>query len=621
MDFLPDNAVFGFIRPVNDAHTLGISSISNLLEECGFKTIIANAEVSRAVSNSEKLSGISRLSNWINSNSISYLGFSYRLDPGNAQQIFGKIYNQIRQQKLFIEDGGILRKVFFAGLPDACKRIKEEYNDLVITFEGDDSQFETLTKIGVPRKRIPNFLFSGSEYDKQRWDFASTIIKNGQHNRILPNKKPSYANLGTKEDSLVERLTNQAQGDPIIRVHVGPYNPDYKEAKKEFLSWCKVLSETGFLDIISIGSSQLSQSDFESDWGEKPNGGGVPINSKKDLYDIWFHSRPLLVRTYAGTRNIPYLASVYEETINTAWHALSFWWFNKIDGRGPYDVYTNLQQHFETLKVIAKAGKPFEPNVPHHFAFRGGDDISYILSGYLAAKAAKKAGIKHLVLQTMLNTPKYTIGIYDLAKTRALLNLVRSLEDRTFNVFLQPRAGLDYFSPDQEKARIQLATVTAMMDDIEPENPNSPEIIHVVSYSEAKELATPGIINESIQITKASLKEYRKAKKQGFMQELSQNEQLNARTSYLISNVSSIIRILENSIDNLYSPEGFYNIFKKGVFPVPYLWEGREEFKNAVNQQTRLINGGVEVIREDGTCMDSIQRVKALLIDSNPNEN
>jgi hypothetical protein len=54
---------------------------------------------------------------------------------------------------------------------------------------------------------------------------------------------------------------------------------------------------------------------------------------------------------------------------------------------------------------------------------------------------------------------------------------------------------------------------------------------------------------------------------------------------------------------------------------VPYLWEGREEFKNAVNQQTRLINGGVEVIREDGTCMDSIQRVKALLIDSNPNEN
>ena len=98
----------------------------------------------------------------------------------------------------------------------------------------------------------------------------------------------------------------------------------------------------------------------------------------------------------------------------------------------------------------------------------------------------------------MLNTPKYTLGIQDIAKCRALLFLVRTLEDDNFSVHLQLRAGLDYFAPDLDKAKVQLAEVTALMDDIEPNDDNSPEIIHVVSYSEAVRLATPDIINESI---------------------------------------------------------------------------------------------------------------------------
>ena len=145
----------------------------------------------------------------------------------------------------------------------------------------------------------------------------------------------------------------------------------------------------------------------------------------------------------------------------------------------------NLKEHFEAIRYIATTGKPVAPNVPHHFAFRGADDITYIVSGYLAAKACKELGVKHLILQNMLNTPKYTIGIQDLAKGRAMLRLVRGLEDSNFSVSLQLRAGLDYFAPDLEKAKVQLAAVTCMMDDIDPENDNSPEIIHVVNYSEA----------------------------------------------------------------------------------------------------------------------------------------
>jgi hypothetical protein len=90
----------------------------------------------------------------------------------------------------------------------------------------------------------------------------------------------------------------------------------------------------------------------------------------------------------------------------------------------------NLREHLETLDFIAASGKPFEPNIPHHFSFRGGDDVTYILSAYLAARTAKSRGVKTLILQNMLNTPKYTLGVADLAKSRAMLRLVRTLEDR-----------------------------------------------------------------------------------------------------------------------------------------------------------------------------------------------
>jgi len=62
-------------------------------------------------------------------------------------------------------------------------------------------------------------------------------------------------------------------------------------------------------------------------------------------------------------------------------------------------------------------------------------------------------GIRTFVLQNMLDTPRQTWGLQDLAKSRALLSLVKSLEDEKFQVLLQPRAGLDYFSPDQDRPK------------------------------------------------------------------------------------------------------------------------------------------------------------------------
>jgi len=609
-----DNDIFGLIRPDNDIHTLGISSFANIIENCGYKVYIGDEQIAKAVSSIAHLDNITILENWILNKKITIIGFSYRLDPQDAQINFGKVYYQLKEKKLLEEDQGPIRQIYFAGLPESCSRIKHEYNNRIPVFMGDETQLETLKNFKIPTERIPKEIIENTKYDEIRLDFGQELIASGKHNYTRPLPRLRYPNYGTAHDTIMDRIRENRFGNrlPLMRAHVGPYSPNYREAKEQFNSWLKALSNTGYLDIVSIGSSQLSQSDFGNDWRDKPNGGGVPINSEKDLIKIWENSRPMLVRTYSGTRETQRLARIFEKSLNICWHALSLWWFNKIDGRGPHDVLTNLKNHIETFHIIAQHNKPVEPNIPHHFSFRGGDDYTYVLSSYLAALTAKKHGIKYLILQVMLNTPKYTWGIQDLAKARALLKLLRELEDDNFRVYLQPRAGLDYFSPNMDKAKVQLAAVSAMMDDIEPDNYNSPDIIHVVSYCEAIMLATPAYINESIQITMAAINEYRRLKKAGIYSNIIDEEEAETRTRSLYIAAKKIRNIIETNIAYPYTPLGLYEIFKKGILTAPYLWEGREEFKNAVKWKTGLYSGGIHVLDEAGQPIDPVIRIKNL---------
>ena len=599
---------FAFIKPSLDVHTMGVNSISGLLRDCGYEVIIGDTSMENAINDIRYEVNQKKLVHWIKMNNINNLGISYRLDEDLAVTIMGYIMKTLRDADLLSFQGGPIRLVLFAGLPKACEIIEREHRGFVKTFKGGESISETLAKLDIPKERISNTIREGSSYDDFRMDFGRDIIKSQDYRNFQPIDRSNYEEYGTKRDTVIKRLENSDENNfvPLMRAHVGPYSSskDRMDSVREFLSWAESLAKSGFLDILSIGSSQLTQSNFNEDWGDKPNGGGVPINSTEEFRMIWEVSRPLLLRTYAGTKNIVKLASIYEETINISWHALSLWWFNKLDNRGPYDLYTNLQQHIETIKYIASTNKPFEANVSHHFAFRGADDVTYIVSAFLAAKLAKSLGIKTFILQNMLNTPRTTWGIQDLAKSRAMLTLIKELEDDDFKVLLQPRAGLDYFKPDIEEAKIQLSAVTALMDDIDPHNEKSPPIIHVVSYSEASHLATPDIINESIQITQHSLKEYRKLRKSGMIEDMSTNMEVKERMLELIDSARTIISGIEKHIENPYSAEGFYKIFALGFLPVPYLWGSEvDEFKYATQWNTKLINGGIRIVDENDNIM------------------
>lgn len=600
-----NNEIFGLVKPKVDAHTLGIHNAADLLKDCGYKVIMADEGIEIALNEISYEPRKKELINWIRGNRITRLGISYRLDPKDAETMMGSLVEGLKKDRIFHFQGGSLRGIAFAGLPDSCNRIGRQWEGLVTTLNGGESPSDTLTILGVPGNRMPKELREGSLYDQKRMEFGRSIIESQEYRNVLPPGRDGYPAYGTSSDSATERIASRARNGrgPLMRAHVGPYHSDQKreESVREFIDWAKDLAKAGYLDILSIGTSQLTQSNFGEDWRDQPNGGGVPVNSADEYRQIWEAARPMLVRTYAGTRNIPELARLHEESLHICWHALSLWWFNQLDGRGPYTLMENLEQQFEALRFIGSSDTPFEPNVPHHFSFRGGDDVTYLASAYLAAKLAKKMGIRNMILQNMLNTPRATWGIQDLAKSRALLILLQELSDRNFRFYLQPRAGLDYFSPDLEIAKVQLASVTALMDDLDPHNDMSPPIIHVVSYSEASHLATPDIINESIQITLHSLKRYRELRRKGDIEDMSTHGEVQEKTRQLVEEAKTIIAAIEKSIENPYTPEGFYWIFRAGFLPVPNLWHPSEEFVYASQWKTKWVKGGIRVVNEQGT--------------------
>lgn len=612
---LDNGIVFGFIKPLVDVHTMGVFTMANLLRDCGYKVWIADEDVEEAVEDVHKINNYSLVKKWILDKCITRLGFSYRLDPREGCDYFVSLYEHLKNDRMLKEDGGPITDISFAGLPDTCEMVSAKTQNKVLVFQGNETPIESLRMYNVPEHLLPVSLVDDNPYDKMRWDFAKKLIESERYKSEQPLDHLGYKECGKADDSYVARLeyAREKHALPIIRTHSGPYNPNRQEALKEYNSWCRDLAQSRLLDVLSIGSSQLTQAHFGEKWDGMPNGGGVPVNSEMEYRVIRENANPMLVRTYSGTKDVPGLARIHERALNISWHALSFWWFDELDGRGQNTLLENLKEHFEAVRYIVTTGKPVEPNVPHHFAFRGTDDVSYIISGYLAAKACKRIGVRHLILQNMLNTPKYTWGIQDLAKGRTMLRLVRELEDANFKVSLQSRAGLDYFAPDLDYAKIQLAAVTCLMDDIEPENNDSPEIVHVVNYCEAVRLATPPVIKESIQITLNALREYRLARAWGRVPNMKHDKETNERTDALYAEAKDAINFLETHIPNLYSPEGFYQVFTEGFLPVPYLMDQKRKFKKATQWHTAIKNGGIKVVDEGGKVVDTMSRYRKIL--------
>ena len=488
------------------------------------------------------------------------LGLSYRLTPSTIKPLLEEFKKEYK--KLEIRPS----KIFFAGTPEVVK-IAKSFDFIDEFFIGGESKFKIIS-----------------------------ILRNDSKTISTKEKIPM---------DLIERI-EWKKPYPVIRAHFGL--SDYKET----LTGIKKLSEAEVLDIISIAPDQNTQSNFfhpEEQIKELSGAGGVPLRTIEDLKQLHqarlIGNNPLL-RIYAGTRDFIRLSKVFKEAINNAWAAIPIFWFNQMDGRGPLSLKESIKQHLDIIKWHAENNIPVEINDSHHWSLRDASDAIAVADMYLSGIIAKEMGVKHFIAQYMFNTPPASSLEMDLAKILAKDELLRTLATKGFRIIKQVRAGLASFPLDLHKAKGQLALSTSIQLILKP------DIVHVVSFSEANHAARPEDIIESCKIVDQVINRVYSSNINYI------NEPIIKRKEELIEQAKIIIDFIPCLTKNKLERENPYTnhrvlnrLVKYGIFDAPHL--KNNQFALGI-LQTRMIEGECnswDTLQEKR--LDEIMRIKDIL--------
>jgi methylmalonyl-CoA mutase cobalamin-binding subunit len=284
--------------------------------------------------------------------------------------------------------------------------------------------------------------------------------------------------------TLIDRISWKAPY-PILRHHFGLPS---MEATNDGIA---EIAESKTLDVISLGVDQDAQTSFfhppERQDARARGAGGVPVRSADDYRALYRASRrgnfPLLC-TYSGTDDFLQLAEMYVDTINIAWCAIPIFWFNQMDGRGPWDLEGSICEHQLVMAWYGDRNIPVELNEPHHWGMRDAPDVIFVVSAYLSAYNACVFEVQDYIAQMMLNSPAGTSAAMDLAKMQACLKLIEQLANPKFRIWRQTRTGLLSYPLDLIEARAHLATSVYLQMSLKP------HIVPVVGHTEAHHAAS-----------------------------------------------------------------------------------------------------------------------------------
>ena len=228
----------------------------------------------------------------------------------------------------------------------------------------------------------------------------------------------------------------------------------------------------------------------------------MPVRTVSDYQALFAASRlgnyPLM-RTYSGTDDFIRLAEIYLSTIHNAWCAIPLFWFNQMDGRGPWDLQGSIHEHQSVMAWYAERDIPVELNEPHHWGLRDAPDVIFVVSAFLSAYNARAFGVKDYIAQLMFNSPPGASDAMDLAKMLAVLGLIEPLSGPTFRIWRQTRTGLLSYPLDLRAARAHLSTSIYLQMAIQP------HIIHVVGHTEAHHAATAEDVIEACTMARRSV--------------------------------------------------------------------------------------------------------------------
>jgi methylmalonyl-CoA mutase cobalamin-binding subunit len=304
----------------------------------------------------------------------------------------------------------------------------------------------------------------------------------------------------------VERIAWKAPF-PLIRHHFGLPTV---EATRQGI---EQIAEARVLDVISLGIDQDAQASFfhpERQDPRRTGAGGVPVRSADDYRALYAASRrgnyPLM-RTYSGTDDFLRLAEMYVETIHIAWCAIPLFWFNQMDGRGPWDLEGSIREHQQVMAWYGEHKIPVELNEAHHWGLRDAPDVVFVVSAYLSACNAHALGVQDYIVPLMFNSPPGLSDAMDLAKMLACLDLIAPLsqlegwvgEEGAFRIWRQTRTGLLSYPLDLDAARAHLAASVYVQMALRP------HIVHVVGHTEAHHAATASDVIEACKLARRAV--------------------------------------------------------------------------------------------------------------------
>ena len=247
---------------------------------------------------------------------------------------------------------------------------------------------------------------------------------------------------------------------------------------------------------------------------------------------------------------------MYVEAINIAWAAIPLYWFNQMDGRGPWDLEGSIREHQKLMAWYGKRNIPVEANEAHHWGMRDAPDVVFVVSAYLAAYNAKVYGVKDHIIQLMFNSPAGTTAAMDIAKMLAVIKMTSRLETPEFRIWKQTRTGLLSYPVDlnQAKAHLAISIFNQMALD--------PHIVHVVGYPEANHAVSADEVIESCVMAQKAIESALESKL-----DIIGSEKIQLRTQELVSEAEFLLEaIQELGVDKSLDSLSDANLLAEAVF-------------------------------------------------------
>lgn len=460
--------------------------------------------------------------------------------------------------------------------------IREQgFEDMIFIFGGTVETAKAARKFPYIRK-----VFDGSE------DISESVI-------YLRNMEKEHAEEEIPPQTLGERIAWK-KPFPIIRHHIG------LETLEDTYEHIKILAESKLLDVISLAPDQNAQEHyFQQD--QMPKGedgaGGVPIRNEEHLrwmYEATRRGNFPMMRCYSGTRDLYPFSKILKDTVNNAWAAIPLTWYSQLDRRSDRELLRAIRENMEAIAYNAELGVPVEMNESHQWALRYCSDVIEVAISVITAKVAKHLGVKEMVMQYMLANPPSISPLMDLAKMQAKIDLMGEEEDENFKIYRMVRTGLLAYPADMDQAKGLISSTMFYGTFLKP------DIVHVVSYSEAVKRATSVEILESVRMVKKSMEIADK----GLLENIHEDKRFKNRLEFLKKEVRYLlgeISKLKDVEDPLVDPEVIYLAIREGLLDAPGL-KGFSVAKG--NFRTEIHEGYHVTVDDDGKILEEEERIR-----------